>query len=66
MVGAPGRDTWWGHLLPTRVLRLRRGILPVTHPADREHDHTHSLTLHTHTERHHKNPKDKSFGKKTI
>ena len=67
LVGTPGRDTWWGHLRPAWVPPAPAACPPVYPPHKPGTHHTHSLTQsYIHTERHHKNPKDKSFGKKII
>ena len=72
LVGTPGRDTWSGHLVgtpggDTSYQHESSGSgggssrLPTPQTGNMiTHTHSH----YTHTERHHKNPKDKSFGKK--
>ena len=63
----PGGGTWSGHLLPAWVPPAPAGCPPGYPPHKPGTHHTHSLTQsYIHTERHHKNPKDKSFGKKTL
>ena len=65
LVGAHGGGTWSGHLRPAWVPPAPAGCPPVYPPHKPGTHHTHSLTQsYIHTERHHKNPKDKSFGKK--
>ena len=61
----PGRKTWSGHLRPAWVPPAPAGCPPGYPPHKPGTHHTHSLTQsYIHTERHHKNPKDISFGKK--
>ena len=65
LVGAPGGGTWSQHIRPAWVPPAPAGCPPVYPPHKPGTHHTHSLTQsYIHTERHHKNPKDKSFGKK--
>ena len=60
---SPG--TWWQHIRPAWVPPAPAGCPPVYPPHKPGTHHTHSLTQsYIHTERHHKNPKDKSLGKK--
>ena len=67
LVGAPGRGTWSQHIRPAWVPPAPAGCPPVYPPHKPGTHHTHSLTQsYIHTERHHKNPKDKSFGKKYL
>mgnify|MGYP001191469684 CR=1 FL=1 len=68
LVGTPGRDTWSGHLVGTPTTSMSpsgSGGLSSSLPSPQAGNTSHSLTHTTyiHTERHHKNPKDKSFGK---
>ena len=72
LVGAPGRGTWSGHLVGAHATSMSppgsggmSSWLPTPHTGNMI-TLTHSHTTHTHTERHHKNPKDISFGKKNL
>ena len=61
LVGAPGRGTSYQHESSGSGGGSSRLPTPQT---GNMITHTHSHYTHTHTERHPKNPKDKSFGKK--